>query len=79
MTYMIKKAPTSDTGISIKGRTAIVQSLKNKKMMMTTKVMAINMVSFTSEMDFLMNLVLSTAIFSLISAGISDLNFSTLL
>ncbi len=49
MMYMIKKAPRRDTGISINGRRAIVHSLKNKKMIMTTRLIAMISVSLTSN------------------------------
>ena len=49
--YIIKNEPTSETGISIKGRNAITQSLKKRKMIITTSIIATSKVSVTSFTD----------------------------
>ena len=38
--YMMKKAPTSDTGITMQGMSVTRQSRRNRKMMMITKMKA---------------------------------------
>ena len=53
--YMMKKAPISETGISIKGLKAMIQSRKKRKMMSTTRQNAMARVSPTSFIEFLMN------------------------
>jgi len=75
--YMMKNVAINETGISIKGRNAIDQSLKNKKIMMITKITEIANVSATSTTDFLMKIVLSKAISNLMSLGKSFFNLST--
>ena len=67
--YMMKKVAINETGISINGRNAIDQSLKNKKIINTTKTIDIKSVSATSTIDFLMNIVLSKTMLSFISLG----------
>ena len=74
--YMMKNVAINDTGISISGRNAMAQFLKNKKMIKTTSMIDINNVSATSTTDFLMNNVLSSAISNLISEGRSFLSWS---
>jgi phage tail sheath protein FI len=46
--YIIKNVAINETGISIKGRNAIDQSLKNKKIIISTRITEINKVSATS-------------------------------
>ena len=57
--YMMKNVATSEMGISIKGRIAISQSRKKKKITSTTNPKEMNKVSFTSLIDFRMFTVLS--------------------
>ena len=57
--YMMKKEPMSDTGITIHGINVTRQSRKNRKMITITNTKATYTVSFTSEMEARMNLVLS--------------------
>ena len=57
--YIIKNEPISDTGISMRGRNAITQSLKNRKMIITTRIIAIINVSVTSFTDWRTNFDLS--------------------
>jgi len=73
---MMKNVAINETGISIKGRNAIDQSLKNKKIIMITKTTEIANVSATSTTDFLMKTVLSKAMSNLISLGKSFFNLS---
>ena len=74
--YMMKNVAIKETGISINGRNAIDQSLKNKKIIKTTKMIEINKVSATSTTDFFMKSVLSKAISILISFGNSFFSLS---
>lgn len=50
--YMMKKVAINETGISIKGRNAMDQSLKNRKIMIITKTTEMASVSATSTTDF---------------------------
>ena len=67
--YIMKNVAISETGISIKGRNAIDQSLKNKKMIKITRMIEIKSVSATSTTDFLIKIVLSKAMFNSMSEG----------
>ena len=58
-TYITKKAPMSDTGITIQGTSVTRQSRKKRKMMMITNTKASYTVLSTSLMEARMNLVLS--------------------
>ena len=60
--YMIKKVDINETGISISGLKAILQSRKNKKMMRITSISEIRMVSETSVTERLIKIVVSMAI-----------------
>ena len=60
--YMIKKVAIKEIGISIKGRMAINQFLKKKKITNTTNANEMTMVSFTSESARLTLMVLSIGI-----------------
>ncbi len=57
--YMIKKVAIREIGISIKGRTAINQLRKKKKITNTTSINAMIKVSLTSASELRMFWVLS--------------------
>ncbi len=57
--YMTKKAPISETGITIHGTSVTRQSRKKRKMMMITSTKASYTVCFTSSIEARINLVLS--------------------
>ena len=57
--YMMKNAPTSDTGITMQGTNVTRQSRRNRKMMMITRTKASYTVCFTSSIEARMNCVLS--------------------
>ena len=59
----------SETGISINGRKAIIQFLKKRNMIRTTRLMAIINVSATSLTDCLTKIDLSRSIFNSIPGG----------
>ena len=65
--YMIKKVAIKEIGMSIKGRIAINQFLKKKKITNTTNTNEITMVSFTSDNARRTFLVLSIGIANSIS------------
>lgn len=75
--YMIKKVPIKEMGMAMTGMRVVLQFLKNRKMMMTTRVKAIITVSCTSVMAFRMGRVSSKAYPTLISGGSSLLICST--
>jgi hypothetical protein len=49
--YMMKKTPISDIGMVTTGMKVVLQSLRNRKMIATTRINAVMMVSSTSAMD----------------------------
>ena len=57
--YMTKKAPMSETGITMQGTSVTRQSRRNKKIMMITSMNASYTVCLTSLIEARMNLVLS--------------------
>ena len=72
----MKNVAINDTGISIKGRIAIDQFLKNRYMTNITRIMDINKVSATSVTAFLTKTVSSITMFNLNPSGRSFLSFS---
>jgi len=60
--YIMKKVDINETGISISGLKAILQSRKNKKMIRITSISEIRMVSETSVTERLIKIVVSMAI-----------------
>ena len=58
-TYITKKAPMSDTGMTMHGTSVTRQSRRKRKMMMMTSTKASYTVLSTSLMEARMNLVLS--------------------
>jgi CRISPR/Cas system-associated endonuclease Cas1 len=60
--YIIKKVDINETGISISGLKAILQSRKNKKMIRITSISEIKIVSATSVTERLIKTVVSIAI-----------------
>ena len=73
--YMIKKVAIKEIGISIKGRMAINQFLKKKKITNTTNANEMTMVSFTSESARLTLMVLSIGAGSLMCSHVNDTGF----
>ena len=57
--YMMKKAPMSETGITMQGTRVTRQSRRNRKIMMITSTKASYTVVSTSLMEARMNFVLS--------------------
>ena len=74
--HIIKNVAIKDTGISINGRIAIDQFLKNRYMTKITKIIDINKVSATSVTAFLTNTVSSITMFNLNPSGKSFFSFS---
>ena len=58
-TYITKKAPMSDTGMTMHGTSVTRQSRRKRKMMMMTRMKASYTVCSTSLMEARMNFVLS--------------------
>ena len=59
MRYMIKNTPISEIGIVTTGIKVVRQSLKKRKIIATTRIKAVMMVSSTSDIDWRMYRVLS--------------------
>ena len=77
--YIIKKVAIKEIGISIKGRIAINQFLKKKKITNTTNAKEITMVSFTSDSARLTFFVLSIGTKNSMSDLFCNLTCSNLL
>ncbi len=60
-TYMMKKAPISDTGIASTGISVVRQSRRKRKITSTTRARAEKIVCWTSAIDRRMNRELSKA------------------
>ena len=68
-TYITKKAPMSETGIASTGMSVERQSRRKRKMMSTTRIMAMKIVSWTSRIELRMYSVVSKPMLSSTSAG----------
>jgi hypothetical protein len=71
--YITKNAPIRDIGIAITGITVVLQSLKNRKIIRTTRPNATMIVCSTSVIDSRIYSVISKPIAVLISGGRSFL------
>ena len=78
MRYMIKNTPIKEIGMVSTGINVVLQSLRNKNMMVTTRMNATKIVCWTSLIEFLMYLVESKPISKRTSSGRSFLINSNL-
>ena len=68
-TYITKKDPMSEMGITTQGMSVTRQSRRNRKMIRITRISASYNVSFTSLIDARINRVLSYMISTVTSSG----------